>query len=90
MFARVLVPLDGSPLAEAALPVAESIRREFGSVVTLIHLIEKRPPRRVHGEPHLRGEEEARRYLDRLEALAETRVRYVGVGTRRAQLIEVP
>ena len=32
----------------------------------------------------------ARYYLDRLEALAETRVRYVGVGTRRAQLIEVP
>ena len=31
----------------------------------------------------------ARRYLDRLEGLAETRVRYVGVGTRRAQLIEV-
>jgi len=33
---------------------------------------------------------EARRYLDRLEALAETPVRYVGVGTRREQLIEVP
>jgi adenylosuccinate synthase len=31
----------------------------------------------------------ARRYLERLEALAETRVRYVGVGARRAQLIEV-
>jgi adenylosuccinate synthase len=31
----------------------------------------------------------ARRYLARLEALAATRVRYVGVGPRRAQLIEV-
>ena len=31
----------------------------------------------------------ARGYLERLEALAETRVRYVGVGARRAQLIEV-
>jgi adenylosuccinate synthase len=33
---------------------------------------------------------EARRYLERLEALAGTPVRYVGVGTRREQLIEVP
>jgi len=33
---------------------------------------------------------EARRYLERIETLADTRVRYVGVGTRREQLIEVP
>ena len=33
---------------------------------------------------------EARHYLDRLEALSGTPVRYVGVGTERAQLIEVP
>ena len=33
---------------------------------------------------------EARRYLERLEALAGTPIRYVGVGTRREQLIEVP
>ncbi len=32
----------------------------------------------------------ARAYLDRIEALAGTPVRYVGVGTRREQLIEVP
>jgi len=31
----------------------------------------------------------ARRYLDRLEELSEAPVRYVGVGTRREQLIEV-
>jgi len=31
----------------------------------------------------------ARRYLDRLEDLAEAPIRYVGVGTRREQLIEV-
>mgnify|MGYP001577899967 CR=1 FL=1 len=32
----------------------------------------------------------ARRYLERIEGLAGTRVRYIGVGTRREQLIEVP
>ena len=32
---------------------------------------------------------EARAYLDRIEALAETPVRYVSVGTRRDQIIEV-
>jgi len=31
----------------------------------------------------------ARRYLDRLERLAETPIRYVSVGTRRDQIIEV-
>jgi adenylosuccinate synthase len=33
---------------------------------------------------------EARRYLERLEALAGAPIRYIGVGTRRDQLIEVP
>jgi len=33
---------------------------------------------------------EARRYLERIAALAATPIRYVGVGTRREQLIEVP
>jgi adenylosuccinate synthase len=32
---------------------------------------------------------EARRYLDRLEELSGARVRYVSVGTRRDQIIEV-
>jgi len=32
----------------------------------------------------------ARKYLDRLESLAETPIRYVSVGTRRDQIIEVP
>jgi len=33
---------------------------------------------------------EARAYLDRVEALSGAPIRYVGVGTRREQLIEVP
>jgi adenylosuccinate synthase len=33
---------------------------------------------------------EARRYLERLEALSGAPIRYVGVGTKREQLIEVP
>ncbi len=32
----------------------------------------------------------ARRYLDRIEALVETPIRYVSVGTRRDQIISVP
>ncbi|MGQ0646951.1 MAG: adenylosuccinate synthase [Gemmatimonadaceae bacterium] len=32
----------------------------------------------------------ARQYLDRLEALVETPIRYVSVGTRRDQIIDVP
>jgi len=38
MYKRILVPLDGSMLAEIALPYAKEIARHFGSEVTLIHV----------------------------------------------------
>lgn len=37
MFERILVPLDGSPLAERALPVAALIARSTGATVVLLH-----------------------------------------------------
>jgi nucleotide-binding universal stress UspA family protein len=63
MFTRILVPLDGSRLSEAALPAAETIRKAFGSSVTLIHVLETGAPSEAHGEKHLRGEAEAEAYL---------------------------
>jgi nucleotide-binding universal stress UspA family protein len=68
MFARILVPLDGSRLAEAALPAAEAIRLTFGSSITLIHVLESGSPTQSHGERHLSGTREAEEYL--LEAAA--------------------
>src|SRR5690242_3124984 len=38
MFQRILVPLDGSALAEQALPVAARIARAGGGIITLLHV----------------------------------------------------
>ncbi len=39
MFSRIVVPLDGSPLSEKALPYAMEMARRFGSDVLLIQAI---------------------------------------------------
>jgi nucleotide-binding universal stress UspA family protein len=64
MFDRILVPLDGSRLAEAALPAAEALRLTFGSSITLIHVLERGSPKETHGELHLSDRQEAEEYLD--------------------------
>ena len=42
MFKKILVPLDGSDLAEIALPYAEELSGRMGSNITLIHVTEPR------------------------------------------------
>jgi nucleotide-binding universal stress UspA family protein len=66
MFRHVLVPLDGSSLAESVLPAASWIAVKLGASVTLVHVVETDPPRVIHGEAHLAGEAEARAYLVRV------------------------
>jgi len=61
---HVLVPLDGSALAEAALPAAAATAKAFDARVTLFHVLEEWAPDTVHGHPHLTGEAEARAYLE--------------------------
>lgn len=63
MFKHILVPLDGSKLAEAPLYAALYFAQIMGARVTLIHTIEKDAPHEIHGERHLTGEQEARKYL---------------------------
>lgn len=67
-FSHLLVPLDGSRMAEAVLPAANEIAARFGAWVTLVHVIEKNAPAAVHGDSHLREPEEAERYLRELTA----------------------
>src|SRR5215212_9300102 len=64
-FTRILVPLDGSPLAEAVLPAARSLAGTLGAKLLLLHVLEREPPADVHGEPHLCDEPEALAYLER-------------------------
>jgi nucleotide-binding universal stress UspA family protein len=63
MFKHLLVPLDGSRLAEAALPAAAHVAEALGASVTLVHVIERDAPREIHGERHLSNPDEAYAYL---------------------------
>jgi nucleotide-binding universal stress UspA family protein len=70
----ILIPLDGSRLAESVLPAAEALARRFRSRFSLVHVIEKGTPATVHGERHLASVPEAKAYLsviaERLRPLA--------------------
>ncbi len=61
---KILVPLDGSEMAEAALPAAVHLSGRLNARVTLFHVIEKDAPGEVHGQRHLRAPEEAEAYLE--------------------------
>ena len=69
MIKHLLVPLDGSILAESVLPVAASLAKKINTDVTLIHIIEKEAPQQVHGQLHLTSPEQAKKYLDSISAL---------------------
>jgi nucleotide-binding universal stress UspA family protein len=64
MLKQVLVPLDGSHLAEAALPPAAYLAEKLSARVTLVHIIERDTPQVIHNDRHLADPEEARTYLD--------------------------
>jgi nucleotide-binding universal stress UspA family protein len=66
LFHSILVPLDGSRLAETALPAAAFLASRFAARVTLIHLIEHNAPPAVHSERHLTEPTEARAYLQQV------------------------
>jgi nucleotide-binding universal stress UspA family protein len=64
MFSRLLVPLDGSPLAEAALPVAERLAQVLDATLVLLHVVERKAPSTVHGHRHLTEQSGAQAYLE--------------------------
>jgi nucleotide-binding universal stress UspA family protein len=89
---RIIVTLDGSASSEAALPAAEELARRLGSSLVLLHVIEARPPKAIHGERHLATVGEAEAYLAsvvrRLEAGgigARAHVHFVGAGIADAR-----
>ena len=63
MFKHILVPLDGSKLAEAALPAAASLAQTLNAPVTLLHIIEENAPEEIHHDRHLSEAGEAKVYL---------------------------
>ena len=63
MFKHILIPLDGSRLAESVLPPAVELCKKMAAQVTLLHIIEKDASAEIHGERHLTNEPEACDYL---------------------------
>jgi nucleotide-binding universal stress UspA family protein len=79
VFRRILVPLDGSRLAEIVLPIVARLADASGATISLLHVLEKDAPARVHGERHLRTSTEAGTYLTQVaQKLAglERRIEY--------------
>jgi len=66
VFNRLLVPLDGSRLAESVLPMVQRIALACSASVTLMHIRESNPPETIHGEHHLSDPAEAEAYLKRI------------------------
>ena len=67
MFRHLLVPLDGSGLAEAVLPPAAALVERLGASLTLLHVMERDAPTTIHGERHLTEERDAEHYLAEVE-----------------------
>jgi len=95
MFKNILVPLDGSKLAESALPPAFSLAETLNAPVTLLHVIEKDAPNQVHNDRHLTRNDEANAYLQALAEKAagkkftvETHVHAAGVDDVAASITE--
>jgi nucleotide-binding universal stress UspA family protein len=64
MIRHILVPLDGSSLAESVLPAAAVLAKAFGAGIRLLHIVEAAPPDTIHGQPHLTEGDQAQAYLD--------------------------
>src|SRR5690242_17447366 len=65
MFQRILVPLDGSPFAEAALAPASALAGRFGAGLLLVRTILVHAfPGADPGPAQLEALQEAERYID--------------------------
>jgi nucleotide-binding universal stress UspA family protein len=70
MFKHLLVPLDGTRLAEAALPVAAYLAQKLDATVTLLHILEHNAPEEIHHERHLKDADSACTYLEEVAGRA--------------------
>ena len=66
MLTNILVPLDGSKLAETALSPAVSLASTLGAPITFLHIIEKDAPQSIHADHHISKVDEAENYLNNI------------------------
>lgn len=86
---QILVPLDGSALAESVLPAAAALAGGFGARVTLLHIVEEHPPGTIHGQPHLTDADRAQAYLEEVARRPLFRDRVVDVHVHLPQAGDV-
>ena len=78
MYKKILVPLDGSPLAEKALDHAANLAKVFGSEIILFQVVHFMP---IYGSPELvaplivdeKQKEYAERYMTKLSEQLEAK-----------------
>jgi nucleotide-binding universal stress UspA family protein len=70
MYKHLLVPLDGSSLAETVFPAVAYLAEKLAARVTLLHVVERDAPVTIHGQRHLKEANEARAYLGEAARLA--------------------
>lgn len=66
MFKRLLIPLDGSNLAESVLPYSIFLAKQINATLILFHVVENKAPEEIHGQPHIQTISEANDYLDKI------------------------
>ncbi|MBN2351134.1 MAG: universal stress protein [Spirochaetales bacterium] len=89
MFKHLLVPLDGSRLAEAALSPAENLAAKTGAMITLIHVVEKSAPAAIHNDRHLVTAAEAEAYLAEIKERPGLKNRRVETHVHSAEVHDV-
>lgn len=89
MFRSIMVPLDGSPLAERALPYAESLARASGARLALVRATRARAlPGQKPGEARMAPMEEAAAYLEQSARRIAGRGLTVDTGVTYAGAVE--
>src|SRR5919198_909989 len=94
MFQQIMVPLDGSELAERALPCAERLGVATGATLHLVDVVEIVPPPEgpfalayspgsIHGDLVAQATQQATAYLDKMRE----RVAASGVHVRTEQMV---
>ena len=94
MFQQIMVPLDGSELAERALPCAERLGMATGAALHLVHVVELAPPLTwpfapeylpgsVYDDVVAQETQQATAYLDKMRE----RVAASGVHVRTEQMV---
>src|SRR5919202_3071227 len=94
MFQQIMVPLDGSELAERALPCAERLAVATGATLHLVHVVELAPPLTwpfapaylpgsVYDDVVAQETQQATAYLDKMRE----RVAASGVHVRTEQMV---